>query len=190
MFSKVKKKILEMLSIVSQLRDEEPYLPEVAPTTTSDRRTRSSNTATSKKLQRQQRQQNNNNAAALDELVYQSGNREEEQQQPKPNQFCSTTITEPNQQTFFDFPKISFQYSIRKGTHNENCRLPRRLRLLRHSRRRRNATRRSASRPATTAAAAGTTLEAGGGVGGARLGDGNDIAATGHVCIECNKGRR
>ena len=70
---------------VSQLRDEEPFLPEVgtkapvvavAPTTTSDRRTRSSktNTATAKKLQRQQRQhQNNNNGnAALDELVYQS----------------------------------------------------------------------------------------------------------------------
>ena len=71
--------ILEMLTIVSQLKDEEPYLPEVAPTT-SDRRTRSSNSATSKKLQRQQRRQNNNNAAALDELVYQSGNREEEQQ--------------------------------------------------------------------------------------------------------------
>ena len=77
---------MKTLRIVSQLRDEEPYLPEVgkasvaaAPTTTttttSDRRTRSSNAATSKKLQRQQRQQQqqqNNNNGALDQLVYQS----------------------------------------------------------------------------------------------------------------------
>ena len=77
---------MKTLRIVPQLRDEEPYLPEVgkasvaaAPTTTttttSDRRTRSSNAATSKKLQRQQRQQQqqqNNNNGALDQLVYQS----------------------------------------------------------------------------------------------------------------------